>query len=107
MDDNYRKAETGVPAGRDKLMDIARRVRSHEFSAHCMADEIEAVVRQHLHRRKPVRVAAPSSSPMTPELKRSIRHHAFTHPHASYMEMGRRFNVSSARVSETLAGRRT
>lgn len=80
---------------------------------HAMAAEL-AVLGKELHklaaateRRKAVRRAPVRSAKMTPVLAQKIRQRAVMHPNETQQEIAAVFHVSSGRVSEVLAGKRT
>lgn len=64
------------------------------------------VLRQEISRRKPVRRAPPSSTPMTPKLEVQIRAFARANPTWSFAKIGEHFNVNGGRVSEAVRGKR-
>ena len=106
MKEQFEKAETGVPAGRDKLNALALNLEQGTVTPHGGATAIRAIIKGHLHRRRPTRKASPRSEKMTLALEREIRGYGYSNPEASYMQIGHRFNVSSGRVSEAIAGKR-
>jgi hypothetical protein len=57
-------------------------------------------------RRKPIRKAEPTSTPMSPDLARDIRAFARQHPTMSQLKIGQKFGVNQGRVSEALRGKR-
>jgi hypothetical protein len=59
-----------------------------------------------LSRRRPTRVVAPTSSPMTADLRDAIRSFASSHPACSQQAIAERFRVNPGRVSEALRGKR-
>ncbi len=104
MTEQFEKATTGIPAGRDKLHALADHLEM--IGSDGVAIAIRTIVAEHFHRRKPTRKAAPRSAKMTPRLRTHIRCYAHDYPAANYMQIGSFFNVSSGRVSEALAGKR-
>jgi hypothetical protein len=57
-----------------------------------------------LDRRKPIKVAARSSTPMTDRLRKEIRTYSKANPNAPQTDIARHFNVNPGRVSEALRG---
>jgi hypothetical protein len=80
-----------IPEIQDELREIAVKLQM-------LADK--------LSRRKAIRKAAPSSTPMTPELAREIREFAMANWELSYSDIAQHFNVNPGRVSEAVAGKR-
>ena len=85
-----------IPEIRKRLLAIAANLGNVEIAS--LANE--------LVRRPPVRRSKVSSQPMTPAIKRAIRHYARRHPNASQTEIARHFNVNPGRVSEAINGYR-
>lgn len=60
-----------------------------------------------LHRRPPVRKAPRQCRAMTDDRTDAIRAYAAARPSAGYHEMSKVFGVSTGRISEALAGKRS
>lgn len=84
-----------------KLPEIAARLRE---KADEYLDPELAQLANAIRRRPPARRAPPTSRPMHEDLRLEIRMWAFNHPEASYVEIGRHFNVNPGRVSEAIRG---
>ena len=65
-----------------------------------------ALLRAKLERRKPVRRAPASSTPISDDLRAEIAAYAAEHRTATQSAIAARFGVNQGRVSEALAGRR-
>ncbi|WP_455396317.1 hypothetical protein [Methylobacterium sp. Gmos1] len=63
-----------------------------------------AALADHLRRRRPVRKAAPASTPMADELRDGIRDFAKANPTMTYAAIAGVYRVNIGRVSEALAG---
>lgn len=74
--------------------------------AHYLGSERIAVLARALSRRKGEKGKKVSAT-MTPELRATIRRAHNAEPDTPQIELARRFNVSSGRVSEILSGKRT
>ena len=81
-----------------QLRKIALLMGSLQIYVNDLADEMQ--------RRKPTRRSKPTSAPMTPELKRSIKATAAANPEWSYTKIANKHKVNSGRVSEVLRGKR-
>jgi hypothetical protein len=57
-----------------------------------------------LSRRKPIKVAARSSTPMTDRLRKEIAAYAEANPDMAQADIAARFSVNPGRVSEALRG---
>lgn len=86
-----------------RVSDIQKRMRDlasihHIGELRTLADE--------LSRRKPTRVAAPTSKPMTDDLRKAICVYAAANPMISQVNIAIIFGVNPGRVSEALRGKR-
>jgi hypothetical protein len=86
-----------IPEIRDRLRELAGELSCPELDL--LASELS---------RRPVRRrAAPSSAPMTAEMRDAIRAFHIAHPDRPQVEVARVFNVNPGRVSEALNGFRS
>lgn len=92
-----------IPELREELLNMANDLRVE--GASYQAGKLKRIVKQ-LYRRKSVRKAAIESAKFTPELKAQVITYANNHPHVSYIKIANRYNISTGRVSEALAGKR-
>ena len=92
-----------VPEIQDRLRYIAMTLR--DIRMFTTANELDALVEQ-LSRRSPTKRAPNVSQPMTDELAERIRAYARSHPNATQVQIGVRFEVNPGRVSEALRGYR-
>jgi hypothetical protein len=91
-----------------KLPDVAKRMR--EIAELIQADHPDESgelfeLAAEIKRRSGPR-AAPTSTPMTPELSEEIREYAEANPGMSHQDIGVVFNVNHGRVSEAIIGKR-
>jgi hypothetical protein len=94
-----------------KIPDIQERLNQVADELETGADICEAAAEirrlsANLSRRKPIRKAPISSSPMTPELTEEIRDYWRANPAMSQTDIGAKFNVNAGRVSEAVRGYR-
>jgi len=87
-----------------RVSEVQARLR-HLASAHGIAELCRLA--DELSRRKPVKVASASSTPMTDKLRKEIRAYAEANPDMSQVDIAARFTVNPGRVSEALRGRRS
>jgi hypothetical protein len=85
-----------IPDIQDRLRELSAAHGINELSF--LADE--------LSRRSPTKRAPNVSQPMTDELAERIRAYARSHPNATQVQIGVRFEVNPGRVSEALRGYR-
>lgn len=86
-----------IPEIRDRLRQLAGELACPELDL--LASELS---------RRPVRRrAAPSSAPMTDEMRDAIRAYHRAHPDRPQVDVARVFNVNPGRVSEALNGFRS
>lgn len=93
---------SNIPEARAKLLVIARSLENRRMGS--VAQDIRAVVEDHLFRESPVRRSPRKSARVTPAMAAGIKSYALTNPDASYMQIASRWGVSIGRVSEILTG---
>jgi len=87
-----------------RLPKVAERLR--ELAAELECDELDELADQIA--RRPSGPRAPrSSTPMSDELRETIKRMKDEHPELSHAEIGRQLNLNPGRVSETLRGKRS
>ena len=92
-----------IPEVRKSLSALADDLRAGK-SPESIARKLDILVTE-LWRRKPVhRPVKAIRTPITPELKKTIRAFAREHKAMDLQELGNHFNVNPGRVSEILAG---
>jgi len=86
-----------------KLPEVADRLRALAVELKC--EELNMLAGEIARRPSGQRPPA-TSTPITEEVREQIRAMKAANPNISQMEIGRRLNVNSGRVSEALKGKR-
>lgn len=97
---------TNIPEARNRLLDIASRLRNGEGLRWEAANEIESIVctlmiREFTGRKTPVKHRR-----MTNELAAEVCDFARRNANLSHEEIARQFDINAGRVSEALSGKR-
>lgn len=91
-----------IITARAKLLAIADRLEQGLFGKPGTANEIRAVVEDHMHRATPVRRAPPKCRKLDPATAMRIRDYAQQHPNLSQLDIANAFGTNPGRVSEAL-----